>query len=77
MKKTEQEQFFRTINTGFLIIGLFFIFQFCCGLFNWGTLDDTDSPDGKRSGMILRTDYGTGIQYLESTQGCLIRRELK
>ena len=39
------------------------------------TYDDSDdSLNHKRSGMIVRTDYKTGIQYLESTSGYLIKR---
>ena len=34
--------------------------------------DDTDGE--KRSGVILRTDYGTGCQYLESVKGHLTPR---
>lgn len=34
-----------------------------------------DSTDGEqRSGMILRTDHGTGCQYLESTNGGITPR---
>ena len=35
-------------------------------LTNWvgGHHDETDEPGGKRSGFILWTDYGTGVQYL-------------
>lgn len=36
--------------------------------------DSTDSPHGKRSNMRLRTDYGTGCQYLESSAGHLTPR---
>lgn len=28
--------------------------------------DDTDSSDGKRSGVALHTDYGTGCQYIRT-----------
>lgn len=51
-------------------------------LFLWGVgvdfmkigLDTTDTSDGARSGMDLRTDHGTGCQYLESTGGGLTPR---
>lgn len=34
-----------------------------------------DNTDGaKRSGMALRTDYGTGCQYLETTEGGITPR---
>lgn len=36
--------------------------------------DDTDGSKGQRSGLILYTDYGTGVQYLGTTMGGLIRR---
>jgi hypothetical protein len=37
--------------------------------------DDTDNlATGKRSNMALRTDYGTGCQYLESSDGELTPR---
>ena len=35
--------------------------------------DDSDSED-KRSNMLIRTDYKTGCQYLESTRGYLTPR---
>lgn len=31
--------------------------------------DDTDARDGPRSGMILLTDCGTGLQYLSRSGG--------
>ena len=37
--------------------------------------DDTDdAANGERSGVALVTDYGTGCQYLQSTQGHLTPR---
>lgn len=38
------------------------------------TYDDTDAGDGVRSGLDLRTDYGTCVQYLESGDGALTVR---
>ena len=35
--------------------------------------DDSDSED-TRSNMLIRTDYKTGCQYLESTRGYLTPR---
>lgn len=35
--------------------------------------DDTDAPD-ERSGLELRTDFGTGCQYLEASSGGLTPR---
>ena len=41
----------------------------------WNTVHSKDPTDGKeRSGMILRTDYGTGRQYLESINGGITPR---
>ncbi len=36
--------------------------------------DATDPPSGPRSGMQLRTDSGTGCQYLETKGGALTPR---
>lgn len=36
--------------------------------------DATDPPSGARSGMLLRTDNGTGCQYLETKDGALSPR---
>lgn len=36
--------------------------------------DATDASPAERSGMRLRTDHGTGCQYLESTDGNLTPR---
>lgn len=36
--------------------------------------DATDPPHGKRSGMLLRTDYGTGCQYLAEPFGGITPR---
>ncbi|MBZ9649414.1 hypothetical protein K9B33_17910 [Sphingobium sp. 3R8] len=36
--------------------------------------DATDPPSGPRSGMRLRTDNGTGCQYLETKGGALSPR---
>lgn len=37
-------------------------------------LDDTDSPDGRRSNLSLRIDHGTGCQYLSVYQAGLTPR---
>lgn len=36
--------------------------------------DDSDRADGKRSGMNIRTDYKTGVQYLETSRGGITPR---
>lgn len=36
--------------------------------------DATDDPNGSRSGLRLRRDYGTGCEYLEGTRGGLTPR---
>lgn len=40
----------------------------------WPKTDATDASRTVRSGMKLRTDHGTGCQYLESSSGYLIPR---
>lgn len=37
-------------------------------------LDATDARDGTRSGVKLRTDHGTGCQYLETADGGITPR---
>jgi hypothetical protein len=37
-------------------------------------LDDSDRSSSERSGVTIRTDYGSGLQYLESRQGSLTPR---
>lgn len=44
-----------------------------CSLHIGPTKDDSDSESGY-SEMVVRTDYKTGLQYLESTQGGLTPR---
>jgi hypothetical protein len=36
--------------------------------------DDTDTEDGPRSGVNLRTDHGTGCQYLADPMGGITPR---
>ena len=59
-------------DVGFIFLIYFVILGFQA-LFNIG-LDDTDNPNGTRSGMKLYTDYGTGVQYLSVGDGQLIPR---
>jgi hypothetical protein len=33
-------------------------------LIKFAPRDDTDSPTGERSGLVLYTDYGPGMQYI-------------
>lgn len=33
-------------------------------LIRFSKRDDTDTPDGERSGLVLYTDYKTGVQYV-------------
>lgn len=44
--------------------------------FGWidGAYDATDGPNGERSNMALRTDHGTGCQYLETLWGGITPR---
>lgn len=59
---------------GYIPIGLFVAFS-CVYLWNRLPIyrDATDPPGG-RSGLTLRTDAETGMQYLESHSGFLIPR---
>ena len=45
-------------------------------IFSGGFLstDDTDEPNGKRSNMILYTDYKTGCQYVGTVLGGITPR---
>ena len=52
-----------------VIIGIF-VGSVCS---NWDR-DDTDPSEGKRSGMTLFTDHGTGCQYLGRAFTALIPR---
>lgn len=36
--------------------------------------DATDSPTGRRSGLSLKIDHGTGVHYLQSWSGSLTPR---
>ncbi len=67
-----------TINqiTLMLILSVVFMHIISLGLsYVESSYDDSDDyPNHKRSGMTVRTDYKTGIQYLESRTGYLIRR---
>lgn len=36
--------------------------------------DATDAKDGKRSGLVIFTDHGTGLQYVSSERGGLTPR---
>ena len=45
------------------IIGLLLVVYLLISVFDVG-VDNTDEDGFNRSGMILHTDYGTGLQYL-------------
>lgn len=56
---------------GLIVLGILY---FTLGYFRVG-YDGTDNQaSGERSGVELRTDYGTGCQYLETSKGALIPR---
>lgn len=60
----------------YFIIGLFIsgVVTMISDHFRW-RFDGTDNVEtGQRSGMKLRTDYGTGCQYLETRDGSLSPR---
>lgn len=55
-----------------LIISI--IISFIWGVYFQDT-DNTDKNKYERSGMILYKDHGTGIEYLGTPNGGLVRRE--
>lgn len=60
--------------TEFFVLA-FFLAWFLDRVIGHTTRDSSDQmPKGKRSGLIVRTDYGTGVQYLESPFGGLTPR---
>jgi hypothetical protein len=42
-----------------------------------GFTDDSDSPTGEKSGLRVRTDHKTGVQYLETEDGGITPRLLQ
>ena len=73
---SEQEKFFESMNSLInVFIPIFLIVLFVTSI--WFGVDDTDDCRFNRSGMMLRIDHGTGIEYLESTGGHLIPRLYK
>lgn len=60
-----------------MVLGLIFILGISL-LFQWMGWESWDSTDAKQagihSGMRLRTDYGTGCQYLQTRDGFLTPR---
>lgn len=52
------------------------IFAAVSSEFGWGFDGTDDLERGKRSSLSLRTDYGTGCQYLETGSGHLTPRLL-
>jgi hypothetical protein len=65
--------------TGLRVLGyipIILILSFAA-VYTWSRLPiyrDATDPPGGRSGLILRTDAETGLQYLESHSGFLIPR---
>ena len=53
---------------------MLFIGYLLIAAIGWFTTDKDDTDGPKRSNMVLRTDYGTGCQYLESHTGVLTPR---
>ena len=58
-----------------LALGLVFIY-FGIALLGASNLDNSDNPNGTRSGMTPKTDYKTGCQYLQSPFGFAITPRL-
>lgn len=56
-----------------LLISLIAILMYLA-LDRWAPRDDSDAPDGKRSGMSIHTDALTGCQYLRAPLGSLTPR---
>lgn len=59
-----------------ILITIFFLFWIIDRLLmNRGKRDESDEPGkGEKSGLLVRTDYGTGVQYLEAPYGGLTVR---
>ncbi len=70
---SEIEQLARTLNIAFYIFCVFVIFKFISGMLGYG-LDDSDRSWNDRSGMKIRTDAKTGLQYFEAQGGGLTPR---
>lgn len=60
----------------YFMIGLAFVLAFTllADWQRWGMDGTDDRETGQRSGMALRTDHGTGCQYLESAKGGITPR---
>jgi len=57
-----------------LILGLMTIITLAV-IFNTPEYDSSDDKEnGVRSGLIIRTDYGTGCEYLETVRGGITPR---
>ena len=54
----------------FIIVGVLALFYCAFGI----GMDDSDLNGWKRSGMRIYTDYKSGIEYLATSQGGLIKR---
>ena len=82
-EKQRAEALGRAFTEGFVgvlakwfIIGLLVLLAFNAArdLMRLGYDGTDDKRGGDRSGMALRTDYGTGCQYLETSNGALAPR---
>jgi hypothetical protein len=58
----------------FTVVGLISIASFGFRVVFPADIDATDKSATQRSGLVLRVDYATGCEYLESKQGYLVPR---
>jgi len=72
--KQDLNKYMKGVTITFIkIVLLIVVVSFGMNLFGV-KVDDTDKNKWTRSGMRLRTDHGTGVQYLESADGVLTPR---
>lgn len=64
----------KVVNYTFMLIFAGYLFVAFIGWLGTGGNQKDDTDGYKRSNMALRTDYGTGCQYLESHTGVLTPR---
>ena len=57
-----------------IVIILVVLYSVAARHFRWDYNDTDNMANGHRSQVALRTDYGTGCQYLESSDGFLTPR---
>jgi hypothetical protein len=60
-------------NYALILLAVSLGFRFASACFGWGT-DDSDKNGFYRSGLTIKTDYRTGVQYLSDGKGGLTVR---